>query len=198
MRVYLARRRRCLAGRTASLAVLWWRPVAVSWLTDGGSKQRRCCFKRRRERVFLFHSPLVFSFFFLCFVYQRSPLSSRFCFVFVSNFPPGFKPFLPSLYFGSSLFRFVLSSLRFVLFSHVFLFFSSAFFLFSPSFSFFFCVLALPLFIEPKERGSLLLRMGSRAVPVGWLVGLPWFLIIKGRGASSLGRAHGKRETQQN
>jgi len=91
-----------------------------------------------RERVFLFHSPLVFSFFFLCFVYQRSPLSSRFCFVFVSNFPPGFKPFLPSLYFGSSLFRFVLSSLRFVLFSHVFLFFSSAFFLFSPSFSFFF------------------------------------------------------------
>jgi hypothetical protein len=43
-----------------------------------------------------------------------------------------------------------------------------------------------------------LLRMGSRAVPVGWLVGLPWFLIIKGRGASSLGRAHGKRETQQN
>jgi len=61
-----------------------------------------------------------------------------------------------------------------------------------------------PLFIEPKERGSLLLRMWSRATPVGWPVGaagkaqLPWFLIIKGRGASSLGRARGKREMQQN
>ena len=32
--------RRCLA---MSLAVLWRRPVAVSWLTDGGSKQQRRC-----------------------------------------------------------------------------------------------------------------------------------------------------------
>jgi hypothetical protein len=31
----------CFAGGAvvASLAVLWWRPVAVSWLTDGSSKQ---------------------------------------------------------------------------------------------------------------------------------------------------------------
>jgi len=198
MRVYLARRRRCLAGRTASLAVLWWRPVAVSWLTDGGSKQRRCCFKRRRERVFLFPSPLVFLFFFLCFVYQRSPLSSRFCFVFVSKFPSRFQAFpsFPLFRFLSLSVRSLLSSVRSV-FSCVFVFFLCVFFVL-PLFFFFFCVLALPLFIEPKERGSLLLRMGSRAVPVGWLVGLPWFLIIKGRGASSLGRAHGKRETQQN
>ena len=35
---YLARRRRCLAGLTASLAVLRWRLVAVSWLTNGSSK----------------------------------------------------------------------------------------------------------------------------------------------------------------
>ena len=46
---YLARRRRCLA---ASLAVLWWRPVAVSWLTDGGSKQRRYSFERRCYSLF--------------------------------------------------------------------------------------------------------------------------------------------------
>ena len=36
---YLARKRRCVAGLAASLAVLQWRPVAVSWLTDSGSKQ---------------------------------------------------------------------------------------------------------------------------------------------------------------
>jgi len=114
-----------------------------------------------RERVFLFHSPLVFSFFFLCFVYQRSPLSSRFCFVFVSNFPPGFKPFLPSLYFGSSLFRFVLSSLRFVLFSHVFLFFSSAFFLFSPSFSFFLRVGVASIY-RAKGAGLIIVAHGEQ------------------------------------
>jgi len=38
---YLARRRRCLAGLAASMAVLRWRPVAVSWLTNGSSKQWR-------------------------------------------------------------------------------------------------------------------------------------------------------------
>jgi len=137
-RVYLARRRRCLSGRTASLAVLSWRPVEVSWLTDCGSKQRCCCFKRRRERVFFFPSPPIFFIFFLCFVYQRSPLSSRFCFVLFLflNFPPGFKPFLPSLYFGSSPFWFVLSSLRFVLSSLWFVRFSPVFFPFS--FAFFF------------------------------------------------------------
>ena len=51
------------AGRTTSLVVLRWRPVAVSWLTDGGSK--RCyCFKRRRKRLLLFLSPLCASLFF--------------------------------------------------------------------------------------------------------------------------------------
>ena len=29
----------------------------MSWLTDGSSKQRCCCFKRRRERFLLFPSP---------------------------------------------------------------------------------------------------------------------------------------------
>jgi hypothetical protein len=29
----------CVAGLANLLAVLRWRPVAVSWLTDGGSKQ---------------------------------------------------------------------------------------------------------------------------------------------------------------
>ena len=38
-KVYLVRRKRCPAGRTASLVALWWRPVAVSLLTNGGSKQ---------------------------------------------------------------------------------------------------------------------------------------------------------------
>jgi len=38
-KVYLVQRRWCPAGRTTSLAALWWRPVAVSLLTDGGSKQ---------------------------------------------------------------------------------------------------------------------------------------------------------------
>jgi len=36
---YLAWRRWCVAGLAASLAVLRWRPVAVLWLTGGGSKQ---------------------------------------------------------------------------------------------------------------------------------------------------------------
>jgi hypothetical protein len=36
---YLAWRRWGVAGLAASLAVLWWRPVAMLWLTGGGSKQ---------------------------------------------------------------------------------------------------------------------------------------------------------------
>jgi len=91
----------------------------VSWLTDGGSKQRCCCFKRRRERVFLFPSPLVFRFFFfLCFFYQRSsPYPLGFVLFLFLNFPPGFKlplnlSFLSlfrSSLFGHFFFRFVLS-----------------------------------------------------------------------------------------
>ena len=73
---YLARRRWCLAGLTASLAVLRWRSVAVLWLKDDISKQWCCCFKRRRERFLLFPSSLVFHFFFLFFCCQMvSPFS---------------------------------------------------------------------------------------------------------------------------
>ena len=39
----------------------WWRPVAVSWLTDGGSSDAVAVPTRQRERVFvLFPSPLFF------------------------------------------------------------------------------------------------------------------------------------------
>jgi len=121
---FLAWRRRCLAGRTASLAVLWLRPVAVSWLTDSDSQQWCYCFKRRRDRLLLLPSPL-FPFLFFCFsVVSLYPLGLFF------NFLPHFKLFLPlpmfrflSFYslcplpFGSffSSLRFVLSSLRFLL-----------------------------------------------------------------------------------
>jgi len=105
----------------------------------GGSKQRRCCFKRRRERVFFFPFPLVFFSFSVSFTSSPPCLLGFVLFLFL-NFPPSFKPFLPSLYFGSSPFRFVLSSLWFVRFSPVFFPFSSTFFLFSPPSS---CVLAL-------------------------------------------------------
>jgi len=100
----MARRRRCLAGLTTSLAVLQWRPVAMLWLTESNSKSRCCCFKRRRERFFLFPSPLVFRFSFSFFVYQWFvPLSSLF---FLNSLPcfklPRVLSFL-SLYFVSSL-----------------------------------------------------------------------------------------------
>jgi len=142
---YLVRRGRCLAGLTASLVVLRWRPVALSWLTDGDSQRLCNCFKRRRERFFLFLSPLVFfSFFFLfflCFVYQwLSPLSSRFV---SKNSLPGFKlpVFFPSsLYISFPLFLFSLSSLPFGSF------FLSLRFVLSSSFSSF-CVLALSLYL---------------------------------------------------
>jgi hypothetical protein len=115
---YLARGRRCLA---ASLAVLWQRPVAVSWLTDGGSQQRRYSFERRGYVFFKFFLP-------------------------VCSFP--------FLYFGSSLFRFVLSSLWFLLFSLFFflpfvflsfVFLSSVFFVSSPFSSFVLSVLGFYL-----------------------------------------------------
>jgi len=150
----------------------------VSWLMDGGSKQRRCCFKRRRERVFLFPSPLVFSFFFLCFVYQQSPLSSRFCFVFVSKFPSQFQAF-PSF----PLFRFLSLSVRSLLSSvcSVFScvsFFSSAFFLFSPSFSFFLHVGVASIY-RAKGAGLIILAHGEQgsagrlASGRGWLGATP-------------------------
>jgi len=101
----LARRRRCLAVLTASLAVLRWNPVAVSWLTDGSSKQRCCYFKRRRERFLLFPSPLVFCFFsFSSFVVKWFlPLYSLF--IFFSNSLLCFK--LPHILSFLSLFCFL-------------------------------------------------------------------------------------------
>jgi len=129
-RLYLAWRRLCVAGLSASLAVLQWRPVAVSRLTGGGSKQRRCCLKRRREGFFLFLSPLFPSLLFCCcFFFSFSFLSSvlPFCFLFllpVSLFFFfqsffvffSFSPFLFSFFFGSPLASFsLLRSLSFVL-----------------------------------------------------------------------------------
>ena len=76
------RRGRCLAGLTTSLAVLRWRPVVVSWLTNSDSKSWCYCFKQRRERLLLFPSPPF-------------PFLS-FCFSVVSLYPPGlFLNFLP-------------------------------------------------------------------------------------------------------
>jgi hypothetical protein len=107
---YLARGRRYLA---ASLAVLWRRPVAVSWLTDGGSKQRRYSFERRCYGFFKFFylfaafpsyilvpipfgsfSPLFVSFCFLSFFLPFVFLSSRFLSFYG---PPLFFFFLPLL-----------------------------------------------------------------------------------------------------
>jgi len=168
----------------------------VSWLTDGDSQQQCYCFKRRRERLLLFPSPPCS---FLFFRFQWFPFILPVCFL---SFLPRFKLFLPlSLGLLVVLFGSVLSLLfRFVfLFLCVLFFFSSLrFVLSSPLFSSRAGVESL--FIGPRERGSSLLRMGSRAAPVGWPVGaagkarLPWFLIIKGRGASVLDRARGKRE----
>jgi hypothetical protein len=52
------------------LVWLRWRPVAVSWLTDGSSKQRCCCFKRWREMLLLLPLSSSVSFFFLFFCCQ--------------------------------------------------------------------------------------------------------------------------------
>ena len=45
------------AGRTTSLVVLRWRPVAVSWLADGGSKRR--CGSNGGEREISSSSPIL-------------------------------------------------------------------------------------------------------------------------------------------
>jgi len=66
---YLARGWRWLA---AFLAVLWRRPVAVSWLTDGGSK-RRCCDLLPPPCCFDTASSLCFR---CSFCQQRSSLST--------------------------------------------------------------------------------------------------------------------------
>jgi len=115
----------------------------MSWLTACGSKQRRCCFKRRRERFFLFPSP-PFPFLFFHF-FQGFLLSSQFVF----KFP------LPFQAFPSSQFGFTNGSLLFGSFSLPGSFF---FRLFPPL-----LLLRWVLFIEPSERGFLLLRMESRS-----------------------------------
>ena len=118
------------------------------------------------------------------------------------KFPPPFQAFPPSQFgFTSGSFwfgSFSPFSVCFLFLCVLFFFSSLRFVLSSPLFSSRAGVESL--FIGPRERGSSLLRMGSRAAPVGWPVGaagkarLPWFLIIKGRGASVLDRARGKRE----
>ena len=103
---YLARRTWCLAGLAASLAVLRWRPVAVSWLTDDSSKQWCCCFKRRRERLLLFPSPLVFRLSFSSFVVKWFPsLYSLLSCLFLSQTLPCFE--LPRILSFLSLFCFL-------------------------------------------------------------------------------------------
>ena len=111
---YLAQRR-CLA---ASLAVLWRRPVAVSWLMDGGSKQRRYPFERRCY---------VFSKFFYPFAAFPSYISVPLPF-------GSFSPLFGSLCFLSFFLPFVF--LSFVFLSSVFSFLplsSLLSFFFSPS-----------------------------------------------------------------
>jgi hypothetical protein len=95
---YLARRRRCVAGLAVSLAVLRWRPVAVSWLTDGGSKQRCCC-SSGGEREISSSSPLLWFFRAERERFLPLPLSSSFfVFSFSVSFTRGY-PFVLSVLF---------------------------------------------------------------------------------------------------
>ena len=111
-RITWCRGGRCLAGRIASLVILWWRPVAVSWLTDDDSP----------AAVTVSNGNAT--------VFQCFPLSSRFVF----NFPTPFQAF-PSF----PIFRFLSLSVRSLslvcsAFSCVFVsFFSLRFFFFSLS-----------------------------------------------------------------
>ena len=196
-RVYLARRRRCLAGRTASLAVLWWRPVAVSWLTDGDSQQRCYCFKRRRERLLLLPSPLFPFLFFRSSVVSLSlyPLGLFFLISYpVSSFPSSPYVSVPHFLFSlSSPFRFVFSSLRFVLSSLLFLLPSNLplFYLsqslpclwFSP-FSFFFgpFPFLFPSFSSLRSLFSLLLPLCWRWASIYRAKGVGLIIVTHGAG----------------
>jgi len=146
---------RCRGSRTAA-------PSSDAAVSSGGERDSSSSLLSRF---------LPYSFVFLV----VSPLSSRFVF----KFPTPFQAF-PSSPFGfisGSLFPFVLSP-RFVFYFSPFLpsFFSCSVFVFSPRFPFFVpfflfsmfpvfspppCVGVEPLFIEPKEWGSLLSRMGQ-------------------------------------
>jgi len=163
--------------------VLQWRAVAVSWLTDGSSKQRCCCFKRWRERLLLFPSPLVFRFSLSSFVVKWFPsLYSLLFYLFLSQTLPCFKLVFFPLSLSLSL------SLSLLFFSSRFLFVSS------PLLCWCWVV-----FIGKRERGRPYRRPiaahGEQGFPtlpwrrVSWPVGvagrarLPRFLIMRGRGA---------------
>ena len=104
-----------------SLAVLQWRPMAVSWLTDDSSKQRCCCFKRRKERLLLFPLSSSVSFFFLFFRCQVVSLFVLPALLFISlSNPPLFQTRLSlslSLSLSPICFPFLFLSFSFHLFS---------------------------------------------------------------------------------
>jgi len=157
-----------VAGRTTSLVVLWWRPVAVSWLTNGDSKQRHCCFKRRRERFFLFPS-LAFSSLFFCF-FSGFPFILPVCFQVpypVSSF--SFLSIWVYQWFSFSVRS--LSSVRFLFLSVSSLFFFLLCFRFLSAFSFF-CPLLSLLSVPCFLSSSLCWRWASiyRAKGVGLII----------------------------
>jgi len=130
---FLAWRRRCLAGRTASLAVLLLRPVAVSWLTDG-TPSSGATVSSGGERGYC--SSLLLCFLSSSFVFQWFPFILSVCFLI--SYPISSFSFL-SLCFGSSLS--ILSVLSFsVRFFPLFGLFSPLFGSFSP------LTLTVPLF----------------------------------------------------
>jgi len=134
----------------AEEAVLRWRPVAVSWLTHGSSKQQCCCFKRWKERLLLFPSPLVCRFSFFSFIVKCFPFCTPCSPVYFFSNPPMFQTrLLSSLSLSLSL------SL-----SAAFLFFSSHF-LFVP---FLFFVLLLS-----GVESSIYRAKGSEGVPIAAL-----------------------------
>jgi len=185
----------------------------VLWLTDGSSKQRCYCFKRRRERFLLFPSP-PFSFPFSGYVSFSFCSCLCVCFstpvpLLVSVSSLSLISHSPSLLFPASPFSF------FVFFRSL----SFSFFSFSSLRSLFF--FSLPracwrwvVFIGQKERGCPYCRpivvhgeQGFVALPwrrVGWPVGvagrarLPRSLIMRVRGASGLAEHAGMEMGMKN
>ena len=115
----------------------------MSWLTNGGSKQQCCYFQRRRERFFLFLSPLFFVLSFSV-SFTSGCLFVLSALLFNKISLPGFK--LPLNLSFLSLLRYspfghFLSSLRFV------------------PFSLFLCYFSLPLPLPLLRFLSLLFRL---------------------------------------
>jgi hypothetical protein len=109
---YLAWRRRCIAVLAALLAVLRWRPVEVSWLTDGSSKRSGAAVSSGGEVTAL---PLSFSVLFFSFFVLPTLL-----FVSLSNTPLFQTRLLSpplSLSFSLSLVCFPFLFLPFIFFS---------------------------------------------------------------------------------